>query len=272
MTGAKYAKQLTQIGKKTHFYKGVWWQEVKPFYYWPADLFQTFPSKQSRPSMLKALIGFEHIVYNKSEANSILSILSIENLQNYALEKLPKKKRNQIRRGLEKAKVERIMDKNIIIKQGHLINQSALSRQGRFPNIAKCYTSYTEWEKEINKNFSLIDREIWGAFIKDKLIAYIRTINIEKNIFITNAMSHSDYLSFYPNDALIYTYLTNKKETAPDIKRVLFGLYCSKKSINKFKMQLGFQKVDFPLYRWVNPMIKPLLYFTKYKHYFNYAK
>ena len=268
MSQAEYVQQLIELGEKIHCYKNVWWLEVKPFYYWPIDLFQPLSAPYAKANPCQALVGYEYLTNTPSQANSRLLMMSLEDPSSYQLEKLCPKKRNQIKRGLEAIDVKPITDQKQFIKQGYQINLSALKRQGRKPAIAKLYTSPTQWQHRISKLFPLKDREIWGAYFKKQLVAYIRTLKIEKTIFITNAMSHSDYLSYYPNDALIYTYLKHQKENNRQLKRIVFGLFCNKPTLNKFKQQLGFQKTAYPLFRWVNPLIKPLIRFTKYRHYF----
>lgn len=225
--------------------------------------------KSSFPSSYKALVGYEHMVPAGVNYNAILPVMSVGDIKGYSLERLEKKKRNQIRRGLERIEVKEVSNLNQIIKESYEINISALSRQNR---VAKGYPSnFKKWQKEIQKTFNLPGREMWGAFLKNKLVAYLRSYFVEDTIFITNTMSHTDYLSFYPNDALLFSYILHCKEKR-ELRTITLGLWCEKQSLNKYKEQMGFRRIDFPLFRYINPLLRPIVSLTRYKHYLNYGK
>ena len=268
MTIEEYAKQQIKSRIRVHFNKGTWWIQVKSFYCWPLYLFQKIEPKKSFPILYKAFIGYEHMVPNESVANAILPIMCLENVKDYSLEKLPKKRR-QIIRGLERVKIKRISDVNELINDGYKINVSAAPKQHWAGNHSSLL-DFRKWKERINQAFSFPAIEFWGAYNdKNKLIAWLKAYQVENTMFISEEMSHADYLTLYPNDALLFTFINRCKEVK-DLGRITFGLWCRKRSLNKFKESLGFKKVDFPIFRHINPFVQLLIPFTRYKYYLEY--
>lgn len=270
MTTEEYAQQVIQTGGQVHLHAGIWWQSVKPYYCWPVDLFHNFSFKSVRPLFTKSFLGYEYMLPQSSlHSNAHLSMMVFEKdeIVRYGFESLSAKKRNQVRRGLENVLIQPVVNKHQFIFDGHQINRSALRRQERLSARIPIYSSLSDWSRTVNMFFDFHDREIWGAFYNNQLISYIRSVRIEDTIYITNAMSHTDYLAYYPNDALLYSYILHIKKSTPRVSRIAFGLYCNKLSINRFKEQIGFKKKDYPVFRRINPLIFPFIPFTKYKHY-----
>ena len=97
-------------------------------------------------------------------------------------------------------------------------------------------------------------------------MAYLRAYVLNETVYITQAMSHSDYLRYCPNDALLHTFLMDCK-ARPEVKGILFGLESAKQSLNEYKRKFGFEVIKLPIYRKINPVARYLARFTRYRHY-----
>lgn len=192
-------------------------------------------------------------------------MMLLRDLSRYDLKCLPAKKRNDVKRGLQQVEVRRLDDIRDLVEQGIEINRSALARQGCGGN-RRGYLNNSLWRRVIERAHVLGARESWGVYFRGKLVAYLRAYVLNETVCITQSMSHSDYLGYHPNDALLHTFLMDCK-ARPGTKRVLFGLECAKPSLNEYKRKFGFEVVKLPVYRKLNSIVRYLARFTRYRHY-----
>jgi hypothetical protein len=261
----EFARLEVAQGAPVHFHDGIWWQRIKPFYSWPLQTLKAFPRGTQRPSLLYSAIGYEHAVPDEREANAILPMMLLQDISEYDLKCLSAAKRNQIRQGLKQVEGRRLEDIRDLVEQGLEINRSALTRQGWGGN-RRGYLNEPLWRRVIERAHALGARESWGVYFRGKLVAYLRAYVLDETVCITQTMSHSDYLGYRPNDALLHTFLMDCK-ARPGTKRVLFGLECAKPSLNEYKRKFGFEVVKLPVYRRLNPVVRYLARFTRYRHY-----
>lgn len=260
-----FARLEVARGGRIYFHDGIWWERIKPFYSWPLQMLKAFPRGARRPLFLHSAVGYEHAVPDPQEANAALPVMLLEDVGRYSLGCLSAKKRNQVRRGLEKIRVQRLCEIRDLVEHGIKINRSALARQ-EWGGDRSGYLDEQQWCEGIERAHVLGVRESWGAYCSGKLVAYLRAYVLEDTAYITQAMSHTEYLGYYPNDALLHQFLMDCK-ARPGVKGVFFGLSCAKPSLNEYKMRFGFEVVRIPIYRWLNPLVRRLARFTRYQHY-----
>lgn len=202
-----------------------------------------------------------------AEANTALPMMFLEDLHCYDLESLGSKKRNQVRKGLSRVEVRPVEehDAGWFIEEGLEVNLSALARQG-WSGDRSHYTDRRRWEGSVASVLGRPGYFTYGAFKGRRLVAYLRAMAVVDSVYITSAMSHTDHLQEAPNDALIYSFCSWCR-TLPGVRRVIFGLFAAKPSLNRYKEQLGFRRRDLPTYRWINPAVRWAVRLTRYRHY-----
>ncbi|MBI5739846.1 MAG: hypothetical protein HZA16_03910 [Nitrospirae bacterium] len=235
----------------------IWWQENFPLFYKPVNFFESFNPGAARPIRIKSLFGYSHFVSDQKYANDVrpMMILNEEALNKFSLPGLSKNKRTRIRKGLALNEVRRIDDIERVIKdiQKICISMSSRSHNGRPPEYYS--EKYGEWKSFMIKEFSLPNREWWGVFHNGSLIAYRYAVLIDDTMHFRATKSRTDFLDKCPNDALMYAVLNYCKDNS-ECRQVSAGPWnASKYSINKFKEQFGFERVDFPAYAKYSPFI-----------------
>lgn len=109
----------------------------------------------------------------------------------YFNEILDSKTRNMIRKADRHGIKCKAINKNDYLKEVHDINTSSLFRQGRIMSEGyRKFPKHTEYVKECDKHFW----EFYGAFIGDKLIAYISVLSHKEAVLISQILGHMDYL------------------------------------------------------------------------------
>ena len=137
-----------------------------------------------------------------------------------------------------------------------LCNISSLRRQGRIETSRKCdramFLEYlTQHVRLLGDHF-----RVFGAFFDSRLVAYMTTIEYNKLVLITSAMSWSKYLSKRPNDALLTYILRHACEAGFDWVYYSFDRVSRFQdkpsllpSLVKFKFEHGFKEIRVPVYR-----------------------
>lgn len=261
MTPEQYIQQQGRIGYKIHHSQGVWWQQHGPFYYKPIPEFQEIPPGTSRPNLLKGLAGYSHMVPAGYRSNKIWSFMIFEwsGEGQFSLETVGSKKRNQIRKGLKLNEIKRIEDIGPYLDDLKKINITARGRTGVGKPATYYEDHYNEWRHTIEAHFSLEDREWWGAFIDGKLIAYYYGYQIDSTMIIDTAKTHSDYLSFNPTDALLYSMMEHLLNGC-GVRRIVYGGWVSDdQKLAHFKEQFLFFRKDFPVYLHLSAPVRLLL-------------
>ncbi len=150
----------------------------------------------------------------------------------YAIETPEKKRRNLIRKGLERCSVRPVSWKELM-SLGWESHRDTEERHGRkaeglglSENLENC-PAY----------------ECWGSFVDNKLAAYAVTLAVEDWVHIVMGRSANAYLQHYPNDALIFS-VTEKMLARPGVGAVSYGWESVNElgSLDHFKESLGFEK------------------------------
>lgn len=266
MNVEEYAEQELRLGKRLLKRDGVWWKEIKRCFYRPLDFHTALALGASRPDRLKALVGYEHLVPGAERANGVYVSMEVDGSGPYDLSSFKKKRRYCIKRGLEELEIRRVEDLEEVLDQIYEVNVSAYARFD-WPGNHEGMTNRDLLEKHARRTFGLPGRQdFFGAFYQGRLVAHLSSIQLEPVMMICSYLAHSDYLQYFPSEALIYTF-TKQALEKPGIQRITFGPECARESLNQFKEHMGFKRVKYPLLRRLNPLLVPAIRLTRYRHY-----
>jgi hypothetical protein len=251
-----FAKEEKRLGKQVHLHDGVWWVRTAPLYCKPVHEFRPFPPKSAKPHPLKALLGYSHQVPDPAQATRCvrMNVLQGEDLRSFSLERLRGKKRNQVRMGIRDCRVEAFDQSDALLEQMRMINISQAKRfEGARESGTFLPSDYYElhassWREEILKLFSHQGHQFIGAFVGDKLAAYINLIRIEETWMFGAVKSCNEYLQHRPVDALYFTTLSMASQSGECIRVVNGGGDDERESLTFFKGQFFLNPVPLPYY------------------------
>ncbi len=252
LTEVQFAEQQRLLGLRIHEHEGVFWEEVRPFYCKPAFVHRAFARGSARPARLRGLLGYSHRVPEPGQANRWLEVMALERnrLDHFGLMQLPQKKRNNVRRALERCEVRPISDLEACLERLREINfvQALRHEQGAGADTpAERYRQEADsWRAQIRKEFALAGREWWGAFVDGVLAAYLRTYQVEGIRIIQQAKADTAWLKYYPMDALYFEILTRAAADAGCLQ-IINGSPLHP-SLNHYKEQFLFTTVALPYY------------------------
>ena len=251
LTEAQYVEQQRSLGRRIHEHDGVFWEEVYPRYCKPAFIYRVLP-RGVRPALRHRWLGYGHLVARPEEGNRTLPMMALERsrLEGFDLPKLPSKKRNNVRRALEKCVVAPLTDLETHLERIRAINVAQALRHdenvGAQIPASRYVAEADSWRAQMRASFGLAGREWWGAFVEGKLAAYLRTYQVDDVRVIQHAKVDADYYKFYPMDALYYTVLA--AAAADPACRLILNGRPMHPSLNHFKEQFLFTAVDFPYF------------------------
>lgn len=255
MDEESFAKFLELSGHRVIKTASGWWYNYLPQFYMGVPLHRPRKVDPEEIKFLHWHISRLGIVFSCTDEPNAEGKLMLCKDKPYDFSSLSTKARNQTRRGLERCQVEQISFERLA-REGLAINQSALKRQRR--EGSSSYTDLQLWERTIKAWSSFEDITAWGAFMEGNLAAYVITMMVDNYCLITNFMSHSSYLSHYPNNALIFT-VTKTVLSRPEIDYVTLGLESTDPYLVHFKENMGFKRQPLKLRVELNPILKPIL-------------
>lgn len=207
-----FARDELRNGKTLHKKDGIWWIEKVKFYYGPLNKMRVCSPGKESPNPFKALVGYSCRVNEKTGNGEdyVYNILSGDNLKNYDLGKIKSPKKSQVKQGLNNCKVRLIQDVTPYLQQMKAIN---INQAIRFDNMgapkdylpASYYDTYEEkWKNEMMGHFDHAGHFLLGAFVDEKLAAYIDLIILDNLWEFGAVKSHDDFLPQRPVDAIYY--------------------------------------------------------------------
>lgn len=157
----------------------------------------------------------------------------------YTFSNLHGKSRNQVRRGLEACVVRPVSFKELQDHAGRL-DRETKERQGR---------KVSNHDAQYQRDYCLYaakceGAEAWGAFVGSQLGAYLIAHRMDYSANILIVRSSRELLAQYPNNALVYQYVSTVL-AQPPIKEISFGLESLQEnldSLDHFKERMGFRR------------------------------
>jgi len=174
----------------------------------------------------------------------------------YDISHIPKRgKRKDVRRGLDRCEVRRI-DADLFAEHGYAVYEAAFEHYG----AETTRISADAFAQDVLQNAEYPGRETWGAFVADKLVAYITCVIVDDAVGLSAGKSDLAYRNAQPNNALIYTltqhYLTERGlRYATGGERVLLH----ESNIQDFLEMLGYRRVYCPLRAIVHPALSAVV-------------
>jgi hypothetical protein len=175
--------------------------------------------------------------------------------RDYRLEHLPSPNaRSHTRRGLARCRVERL-DFHFLGEHGHPIGVDTNIRQNGLPPKETAES----WVGHCSMFARYPGFEAWGAFVGNKLVAYIVAVLVEDCYYLDLCKSLTAYLGLYVNNAILFE-ATRDALSRPEIRCVSHGArgMVNSDRQHRFKSGMGFKLVPHVERVVFNPLLKPL--------------
>lgn len=255
MTVDEVVQADSQEGSRFHFSKGIWWREVKPFFYHPAAPMSQIVPHAAAPAAWRALGGYYHMVPPGAPSNGHIVVNEMPDLANYTLDNLNKSVRYEIRRGLSTFRIRPVADLQELLTDGYRVY---LEWEGRTENVRVRRRDPVVFRRWITAVFSHPYGLILGAYSEDRLSAYVIVHAVAGVADLAKCFSDTSSYRYAPSSALNYAYFKICAQS-PGVHKACSGLRSTKDSLERYKAKLGFRHVAYPAFICLRLVIRPLV-------------
>jgi hypothetical protein len=170
--------------------------------------------------------------------------------RSYGLEGLSPNTRSKVRRGLKNCVVERL-EPGYVRTRGRPLHEDTLRRI----KVQDPYSWEAYWDA-VEQSDCI---EVWGAILEKNLAAYLVAVMVDGCGEIMIVRSTSEYLRFYPNNALLFTAVQDML-SRPGVDRLWFGVEALEdvSSTDQFKLSMGFVKEPICQRVALHPLLRPV--------------
>lgn len=177
--------------------------------------------------------------------------------EQYTIEMLERRSRQNVRTGLSRCRVEQIPFERLA-EEGWLLETDTARRQGRKMKMDK-----NAWSRRYLSAAELPGFEAWGALIENRLVASLLAFQMDDCCELISQQCHSEFITARVNNALAFT-VTQTMMNRPGIRSIFYTLQSldAPPSVDEFKFRMNYvarkvrQRVMFhPL---LAPAIGPL--------------
>ena len=255
MTVDEYAQQEMGAGLKLRRVNGLWWHEVRPFFYRPLFPFAWFVPGDFRPPRWSMLVGYHHPVPARKYANSEMRLLVFDDLKRYSLEQLPNAYRKNTRKGLKHFEIQPIRNLRQFIGEAFKVYLSFHDRTGwEYKEERTDPAQFTRWAESL---FAAPKTKVWGAFAEGRLRGVTISFRVENVIISPTYFADTEALRLRISEAMLHV-LRAQAAQAPGAQYLYLGMAGSKNSLDQFKMSRGCQLLTLPAYCWLNPVVRAM--------------
>lgn len=250
MTIEELAMYYEANGIKVENLDGTWWVEVRPCFFRPL-----FPFEEVRPGArrypLKSLVGgLIHLVPSGIAANCTMNFLVYDDLQDYSLDGLSKKRRLITKQGLKNFCVRQITDINDFIDDAYDIYVSFYKRtKYDYMKSRLEKTCFREWARTLFDNPKIVKL---GAYRNDTLSAieisyYVRDVIVGDTLF-----SDQQSLNLKATDCILHT--MREAAVSSGAKYLFMGFPTGRDHLDGSKIIRGCKLIQLPAYCEMNPV------------------
>ena len=242
MTTEELVEADLRSGSRLHFSDGVWWREVKPFFYLPANFMTRIAPHQAQPKPWLALGGYYYMVPPGTAGNGQIVTNEISHPADYQLDSLKANKRREVRRALAFFRICRVENLDDLLGDGFRVYLDWEKKTKNIRNKRSSPAVFTRW---ITRIFRHPHKLILGAYAQNQLVAFLIADAVEGVANISHTFSDSAFNSRTPRSALNYAYVRICAQQT-QIRKACDGLRSLKDSLEQYKSELGFQPSRIP--------------------------
>ena len=249
MTIDDFAQYKREDGMKVVKVDGVWWAEVRHFFFRPLVPFHELEPWSKRYPAKAILGGFLHVVPSHVQTKSCINFHVYDDLKNYSLDILSSNRRRKIRMGLNKFTDRQITDVDEFVACGYEIYKIFFARTNYwYKNNRTQKEEFRAWARTMY-DYPQIDKI--GVYLNDKICAIVTSFQIDDIIFGDNLFSDNVGLNQNVVDFIMHRFRETAAST--DAKYFFSGLPTGKDSLDSSKLKRGCKLLSLPAYCKINP-------------------
>ncbi|MCS7089708.1 MAG: hypothetical protein RMN51_01665 [Verrucomicrobiota bacterium] len=252
MTPAEYAAYERAMGERVVEQNGVYWRQVRPFFFRPLLSFEPLDASAVRRPWLARWGGWQCVVRDQCQANAAMAFLLFREVRGYSLHSLEKKRRWEVRQAEKQFEVRRLQHVGELVAAHpcYLEFQSRTRYKYRADRVDP--KRFGAWAEEVFRHPKVM---VWGAYHANRIEAVSLAIPVEQTLLYSTFFATTDGLRKHVASLMLHVLRTWAQQRG-DIAQVYVGLKKTgaEASVDQFYLQRGCEVVVQPAYCWVNPL------------------
>ncbi len=251
MTIKEYAACQQANGIKTLETDGIWWAEVKPCFYRPLLPWTVINPSCAHYPPKSHIGGVQHAVPPEEPCNSCLNLFFLDDLQDYSIEKLCHKRRNQVKKGLHHFTSKKLTDSNEFKDKAYKIYIDFYQRTHYgYKKDRQQRDHFNTWADTMFANPKFL---ILGAYQENQLSAVNISYQVEDIIIGSTFFADTNSLSLGVSDYLLH--IIRETAAKSNASRIFYGWATGERGLDEFKIRRGCVLAKLPALYHINPFI-----------------
>lgn len=261
---AEYAAYQRAIGERVSLVKGVYWRQVRPFFFRPLLPYREYPPGLARVPLFAHLGGAQHAVPDTTRANSSINLRIFDDPSKYSIDSLDKRFQRQVKLAQHHFSIRPIDDLNEFKQKAFPVYRSFYER-----------TRY-EWGAERNdphgfscwadKVFRLPGMIILGGYRGQSLGGISLSQFIEGTLIYATFFCDSESLRLNLSGLMLHA-VREAAANNRDVEQIYIGMGKKEKGLDDFYLLRGCKMIRKPTFLYLNPFARVLLKWSMTKKY-----
>lgn len=244
------------FGSKIVLVGGVYWIEVRSFFYRPLLPLPVHHPLSVRAPVSARLGAYQYPVKSEDEANSALNLLMFEEARAYSLDSLDKKRRRQVKLAAKEFEVRPVTDVEEFKRQAHPVYLSFYERTHYTVGAKRRDPAYfSAWADAI---FAIPNVLILGAYREGVLGGVSLSYLINDTVFYATFFCDDEALKRYLSDLMLHS-VRELAATSPEVRQVFASMFKGIRGLDDFYLLRGAALVRQPARLEINPVTNLLL-------------
>lgn len=250
MTMDEFALFQQSEGLKVVQIGGVWWVEIRPFFFRPLFPFTVVDPRSAIYPAKTMVGGFLHLAPEGATANSTMNFFVYDNLKEYNLDALSRKRKKAITEGLRNFTARRITDKDEFVEMAHPVYVS-FQRRTKYSYKDERLTrqGFSDWTDNLYRHEKVSKL---GAYHEGKLYAIEVSYLVEDVIIGDTLFASDEGLRMQVTDFVYHTLRIAAADT--DARYFFAGLPTGVTSLDQSKLTRGCKLLKMPACYRMNPV------------------
>ena len=250
MSMAEFAQSQRAQGLKIQLLDGIWWVEIRPFFFRPLFPFtRILPHAKPYPRA-SCVGGYLHVVPDGAAANSCMNFFVFDQLKQYSLQALNSRQRTAVRSSMKYFQARTIVDPDEFIESAYdvyLCFQRRTNYSYKDERVNR--DEFIQWTKNLYR-FPKIHK--LGVFHEGKLCAVEASYRVENVIVGDTLFANDAALKLKVTDFIYHTIRQAAAHT--DAEYYFIGLPTGVPSLDQSKLYRGCKVLSLPAHYRINPL------------------
>ena len=242
MSHDEFAALARELGTKVVGRNGIFWNQVRPFFYRPL-----LPTRELPDAGLTRPVNwpgaFQYALAGGERANSTMKFLMLDNLAAYSVASLGRRRRQLVNHAAQQFQVRPLRNLREFQEQGFRAYRSFYERTGyEFKSDRKNEATFHEWAEKVFRHPKVI---LLGGYGPDGLAGVSRSYWVEETLVYATLFCETNALKKNLGELMFHELRLLAAQT-PGLKEIFVRGYQGGNSLDQYYLMRGCKLVAKP--------------------------